>query len=220
MEYTSVADLVSQAKNPIRVIIMEYYAQKIYTKNGLAKDDPFPGKKVLHFGAGAKKLPGSTSIDILNLPEVDIVHDLDKYPWPFEDNSFDVVFGHNALEHLTDIVVAMDEIHRLLKPGGRLIVTVPYFRSTDAYTDPTHKHFFTSKSLDYFIQADSTLSAYRYSDKLYKKIRFWYGWPQPSSSLLNRFFKNLILNYPKFYDSYLSLLLPVKIVIWELEVTK
>lgn len=199
---------------------MNYIAQQIYTKNGIAKENLFFDKKVLHFGAGLKKLLGSTSIDILDLPGVDVVHNLDSHPWPFADNSFDIIFGHNALEHLSDIVATMNEIHRLLKPGGRLIVAVPYFRSTDAYTDPTHKHFFTSQSLNYFIESQDTLASYKYTKKLYKKIGFWYGWPQASRNLLVRVFKSFIHKHIRFYDSYISLIFPQKILVWELEVIK
>ncbi len=199
---------------------MEFYAQKIYTKQGQVKENPFPGKRVLHFGSGNKRLPGSATVDVLKLPEVDVVHNLDQYPWPFEAESFDVVFGHNVLEHLTDIVAAMEEVHRLLKPGGRVVLTVPYFRSTDAFTDVTHKHYFTSQSLDYFVDSISTLSAYEYSKRRFRKIGFWYGWPQPSTNPLAGIFKSFIQVRPKFYDQYLSLLFPVKILVWELEVMK
>ncbi len=196
---------------------MEYWAQKIYTVQGQTKENPFPDKRVLHVGSGNKRLPGSTTIDILKLPEVDVVHNLDESPWPFEAESFDLVFGHNVLEHITDIVAAMEEVHRVLKPGGRAVFTVPYFRSTDAFTDVTHKHYFTSQSLDYFIDSISTLSAYEYSKRRFRKIGFWYGWPQESQNPLVRMYKHFIHAHPKFYDQYLSLLTPVKILVWELE---
>lgn len=199
---------------------MENYAQRIYTKKGIVKENIFTDERVLHFGSGSAKLPGSTTIDILDLPGVDVVHDLDSFPWPFEDNSFDLIYGHNVLEHLEDIVAAMEEIHRLLKPGGRLLVAVPYFRSPDAFTDSTHEHFFTSRSLDYYVATNSTLSGYQYTKKRFTKIGFWYGWPQPSRNPLVGLFKRFIHKHTKFYDTHLSLLFPAKIVVWELEAIK
>lgn len=188
------------------------YTELIYTKDGIATENPLPELDVLHFGSGTKKLPGSISVDILDLPQVDVVHDLDVFPWPFEDNSFDLVYGHNSLEHLDNIVAVMNEMHRILRPNGRVVLTVPYFRSTDAFGDPTHKHFFTSQSMDSFTEA-----RYQYTDSRFKEIGFWYGWPQPSKNPLMQMFKNYIHRHPKFYDSHLSLLFPAKIVIWELE---
>jgi len=49
-----------------------------------------PGKSaVLDVGCGRYKIPKAIGIDRCKFPEVDVVHDLDKYPWPFEDNAFD-----------------------------------------------------------------------------------------------------------------------------------
>jgi SAM-dependent methyltransferase len=53
-----------------------------------------------------------------------VKHDLAE-PLPFDDGSFDVVVFGEVIEHLFDPDSALDEIHRVLKPGGRLIVTTP-----------------------------------------------------------------------------------------------
>jgi SAM-dependent methyltransferase len=44
----------------------------------------------------------------------------------------------------------MKEIHRILKPNGKLVIRSPYFVTPNAYTDLTHKRFFTIHSFDYF----------------------------------------------------------------------
>ena len=48
---------------------------------------------------------------------------------PFADNSFDVVFSHGVLHHVPDIVRAQSEIHRVLRPGGELVIMVYARRS-------------------------------------------------------------------------------------------
>jgi ubiquinone/menaquinone biosynthesis C-methylase UbiE len=40
---------------------------------------------------------------------------------PFEDDSFDLVFGHAVLHHIPDLDRAFSEFHRVLRPGGRII---------------------------------------------------------------------------------------------------
>ncbi len=199
---------------------MDSVAQNIFTKQGIVKEPVLQDKKILHIGSGSKVLTGATSIDVLKLPGVDVVHNLDIYPWPFEAESFDVIYGHSVIEHLGDLVRAMEEMHRLLRPGGRIVMAVPYFRSVDAFQDPTHKLFFTSATMNYFLDEKNKHSSFQYSDKLYKKIGLWYGWPQKSSNPLVNLFKAYISKYSKFYDSHLSLLFPVKILVWELEVIK
>lgn len=41
---------------------------------------------------------------------------------PFADNSFDIVFSHGVLHHVPEIKRAQEEIHRVLRPGGKLVV--------------------------------------------------------------------------------------------------
>jgi SAM-dependent methyltransferase len=198
----------------------EQLAPLIFTQKGFPKENPFPGKRVLHIGCGHDKLPGSTGMDMLQLPEVDVVHDLDRTPWPIEDASIDIIFGHSVLEHVTDVVGFMDEAWRVLSPGGRLIVAVPYFRSTDAYTDITHKHFFTSQSLDYFFDEQTSKARFDYSRHKWHRVGFWYGWPAVSKRLLARFFKRFVQKHPRWYDRTLSLVMPVKNLVWEMKPIK
>lgn len=56
--------------------------------------------------------------------QVGIVCDITSIPEP--DSSFDVVLCSEVLEHLPEPEKAVDEFTRLLKPGGRLILTAPF----------------------------------------------------------------------------------------------
>lgn len=195
----------------------ELWTPKIYSPKGFVRQNILGTTRALDVGCGGRKLPGATGMDILALPGVDVVHDFNMYPWPFEDKTFDLVFLNHALEHADDVVAAMNEVHRLLKQGGRAVVQVPYFRSVDAYGDPTHKHFFTAGTLDYFIQG-TALSRYGYSDGLFIRKGFWYGWPHPSCNPFRQVLKDFMHTHSAWYDQYLSLLLPVDCLTWELEV--
>jgi SAM-dependent methyltransferase len=56
--------------------------------------------------------------------KIDIVCDITSVPEP--DGSFDVVLCSEVFEHLPDALKALDEFARLLKPGGKLIITAPF----------------------------------------------------------------------------------------------
>jgi SAM-dependent methyltransferase len=46
---------------------------------------------------------------------------------PYEDASFDLVTGLDVVEHLDSDVAGLKEMHRVLKPGGRILLFVPAF---------------------------------------------------------------------------------------------
>lgn len=186
----------------------EFWARKIYTLGGFQGQNILEGKKALDVGCGARKLPGATGMDIRKESGVDIVHDANRIPWPFGDNSFDLVLFNQSLEHLEDTEKILKEAWRISRKEGRVVIQVPYFRSVDAFADVTHRHLFTPRSLDYI------------PNFKFKKFGFWYGWPHPSKNPFRQIFKNFIHRFPDFYDRYLSLLIPVECLTWELEVVK
>lgn len=106
----------------------------------------------LNLGSGGKPLDTHVNVDVSpEAPGVDIVHDLDEVPWPFESDSVDEIVMSQCLEHLQDRNGAMREIHRILKPGGIADITVPHFTWQLAFADPTHKHFFAYPTFFYYV---------------------------------------------------------------------
>lgn len=62
---------------------------------------------------------------------------------PFPDNSIESVISHHALEHIgPGFMRVMDEVHRILKPGGLFRIIVPAYPSHAAVADPTHVRYF------------------------------------------------------------------------------
>lgn len=113
-----------------------------------------PNLKVMHiapeqcFHKGFKKQHNLdyTTGDLLS-PIADLHFDL--HDIPLEDNQYEVIFCNHVMEHVEDDLKCMQELHRILKPGGWGIMQVPIDFSRDTtYEDPTittpeerEKHF-------------------------------------------------------------------------------
>ncbi|UCF07754.1 MAG: methyltransferase domain-containing protein [Thermoplasmata archaeon] len=104
----------------------------------------------LHIGCGHAKRKGYLNLDSAEAVKPDVMWDLNEFPYPFEDNTFDEILAYSILEHLDDLVKVMEELHRIGRPGAVLDITVPYWDSYGFATDPTHKRMFTEDTFDFF----------------------------------------------------------------------
>lgn len=113
-------------------------------------------KRILEIGCWNKKIhANSTSLDCVKLSWIDVVHNLDIFPYPFQNEEFDEIYAYMVLEHVSDFMATMKELHRILKKWGILKIKVPYYFSTGAFSDPTHKTFFTEETFDFFTEKHS-----------------------------------------------------------------
>jgi hypothetical protein len=110
----------------------------------------FGERKILNLGSGKKRFPDAVNLDLVADTQPDVVWDLNQFPWPLPDNHFERVRAYDVLEHLENTLLVMQEIHRVCAPGARVEITVPHFSSGNAFTDPTHRHYFSLFSFHYF----------------------------------------------------------------------
>ena len=87
--------------------------------------------------------------------------DLSAGPIPFGDNMFDFCTAFDFIEHIPRnswsqgkprlaFIELMNEIHRVLKPGGMLLHSTPAFPSKEAFQDPTHVNIITEDTMPYY----------------------------------------------------------------------
>lgn len=87
-----------------------------------------------------------------------VVHDLTKMPLPFDNDMFDEIHAYEVLEHCGaqgDWRLFFDqfsEFHRILKPGGIFVATVPPWDSIWAWGDPGHTRVISEASLVFLCQ--------------------------------------------------------------------
>jgi SAM-dependent methyltransferase len=142
-------------------------------------------------GCGHDIRPGWINVDSASLPGVDVVHDLDDLPLPFNDAQFTQIVCQDVLEHV-HLVPVMRELHRILAAAGRLRVRVPHFTSRMCYVDPTHRTAFSCETLDFFV-ASSRFDRGYYFDFAFSEIesaritfeRRWQPWNRLVEPLIN-----------------------------------
>ena len=115
-------------------------------------------KDWLDIACGNNLQQGFTGCDITKKgTKADIELDLLKFPWPFKDNSIKKIFSSHFIEHIPHgdsfndpLYQFMDEIYRILKPGGDVTFVAPYYTSQRAIQDPTHHRSIGEATFLYF----------------------------------------------------------------------
>ena len=108
----------------------------------------------LNLGCGNKKIEGWVNVDKERLCNPNKLVDLEKFPWPWEDNSVDEVSLIHVLEHLgqtTDTYLKIiKELYRICKPKAIIHIRVPHPRHDHFLDDPTHVRPITIEGLEMF----------------------------------------------------------------------
>ncbi|GAG25422.1 unnamed protein product, partial [marine sediment metagenome] len=111
----------------------------------------------LNFGCGRRKTPGYINIDISKEVKPDVVWDIENLSYPEEWRQVDAIRLNNLLEHVNSVILIdiLNVLHRRMKIGGEIHITVPVIKSTDenldaVFGDPTHINYFTERTFDYF----------------------------------------------------------------------
>ena len=173
-----------------------------------------PLAAVLNLGCGRKRREGAVNVDCTARTSPDVVHDLNVRPWPFSNDAFAEVYAFDVLEHLEDVVAAMEEVHRVCRNGARVEITVPHFSSANAFTDPTHRHFFSRFSFDYF---DDAHDFGFYSAASFEVVRARVIFAE---GLVNRIVARLANRYPRAYEHRWAWMFPAWFISLELRVVK
>lgn len=107
------------------------------------------GFKALDLGSLHNKPEGYLGVDQCSGPGVDLVH---TFPARLNlpDHSVGVIRAHDFMEHIADKVALINEIYRLLVPGGLLLSMTPSTDGRGAFQDPTHVAFYNENSFWYY----------------------------------------------------------------------
>lgn len=171
--------------------------------------------KILDVGCGVKKYPGAVGIDRLPGTAADIVWDLDQFPWPVESGAFDQVRLIHVIEHVGDVLRTMEEIHRVLRPGGQVIMETPHYTDFSSWCDPSHRWHLNTYSFRYF--GDDNAGYGYYSAVRFQEVRI-----RVKLLALWRYmgFEALVNAWPRFrlfWEHYLCFVVRGKVITFEYE---
>jgi SAM-dependent methyltransferase len=99
------------------------------------------GKRILHFApekALREALKNNSKYETADLRQQGVTHQVDMTQLPMTNETYDVVVANHVLEHIDDDRRAMQELFRILRPGGIALLTVPINPTRElTYEDPT-----------------------------------------------------------------------------------
>ncbi len=169
---------------------------------------------MLNLGSGRKHVAAAVNVDLVADTGPDVVHDLNRRPWPLPADHFAEVLAFDVVEHLDDVIATLEEVHRVSRPGAVVRITVPHFSCANAFTDPTHRHYFGWFSLHY-VTGEHDFSFYTRARfrRLTSRLVFH---PSPLNKVVHR----LANRYPARYERRWAWMFPAWFLYFELEVLK
>ena len=174
--------------------------------------------RILDVGCGINKYPGSIGLDRNPRSAADVIGDLDRFPYPFRDGAFDSLRAIHVIEHVSDVIRAMEEFHRVVRTAGRVVIVTPHYTDFSSFCDPTHRWHLNSFSFRYFGENHGGFGYY--SDAKFREISvrvkllaFW-------RYLGFEFLVNRFPRFRRFWEYYLCYVVRGKVMEFEFEAIK
>jgi SAM-dependent methyltransferase len=174
--------------------------------------------RTLDVGCGINKLKGSIGIDRNASSRADVLCELDHFPYPFRDSSFDSLQAIHVIEHVSDVIRTMEEFHRLVRDGGEVFIVTPHYTDFSSFCDPTHRWHLNSFSLRYFGPDHGGFGYYSSAtfQEISVRVKLLALWRWLGFELL----VNAFPRYRRFWEHYLCYVVRGKVIEWRLKVIK
>ena len=161
-------------------------------------------KDKLNLGCGRDIRKDFINVDFEKFSGVDVIHDLNKIPYPFKKESFNYILMRSILEHLDNPHKVLKEIHRISKPDAIVHIRTPHFSSNNVWSDIQHKRGY---GLATFLNKPTS--------DLFKIISY-----KIEFSPYRFFIIPLARIAPIFYEKHLAYIFPATDLVVELKVKK
>ncbi|PNX49589.1 MAG: hypothetical protein BV457_01165 [Thermoplasmata archaeon M9B1D] len=126
----------------------------------------------LNLGCGKDIKPAWINVDKFDYNQ-DIIFNLDTFPYPFDDNSFNVILMKDVIEHLKNPINCLKEIYRISKDRCILIIRTPHPKSPNMKKDITHISPISPKFLSEFNLFPSEVIYYELKQSKPFRLKFF-----------------------------------------------
>ena len=180
--------------------------------------------KILDVGCGTNKYEGAIGLDNNSRTAADIIHDLGEFPYPLKDNEFDMAISRHVVEHVPDVIGFVEELYRIVRPGGTIKLVAPHYTNPDWANDPTHRNHLNSYSFNSFLPEKQVFDFY--TEVKLRNVRTYVSLLNLWKYLGIEFLVNLDTKAPglrflrKFWEQYLNAFIRGKELHFEFEVLK
>jgi SAM-dependent methyltransferase len=180
--------------------------------------------KILDVGCGKNKLKGAIGLDFNPRSDADVIHDLGAFPYPFENDEFDLIVVNHVAEHVPDLMQFIGELYRITRNNGRIRILTPHYTNPDWANDPTHRNHINSYTFNVFIPEKRVFEFY--TDINLKLVRQHVSllslWRLLGLEFIVNLdqYKKFFRFTRKFWEHYLSNIVRGKELFFEFEVVK
>ena len=185
--------------------------------------------KKLEVGCGDNKRGGYLGMDMVKLDGVDVVHDMNISPWPFDDNTFNEIIFDDVLEHSKNFLGILSEVYRVSAPNATIKISLPHYSSDNMYSDPTHTIFFSSRSFNYFDKSQNYKHSFYLGNVNFKVLKRYIAFREYFTHNNKRPFFNpfkwlgiefLVNRVQRIYERFFCWIIPAAELYFELKVIK
>ncbi len=170
---------------------------------------------IIDIGVGRPPVEkGWITVDYLEMSKPHIIHNLDIFPYPFEDNSVDEIKANYIIEHLHYRMEALTEILRICKVGAKIEILLPHWSHMLAWSSVQHTRGFSIESFDMYKEQFTNCDGEKYFD-VEKKEYYAYMMSMPKLGQFNQWLAN---KYPKLTELILCKFMPIQAVRFHLVV--